>query len=66
MAHISLKKFKEALEDCNLALNLNPNFAKAYKRMFRVYLSLGELEVSNPSRTRINEFNYIYLRGSIG
>jgi tetratricopeptide (TPR) repeat protein len=44
-SYIALKEYKKALEDCHLALNLNPSFGKAYKRMFKVYLCLGNLEV---------------------
>ena len=45
-SYIQLKDFTKALADCNQALNLNPQFGKAYKRMFRCYLSMGQLDVS--------------------
>ncbi len=37
MAHIKLAKYKEALYDCEQALVLNPNFAKAHLRSFTCY-----------------------------
>lgn len=45
ISFINLDKFDKALDDCKEALRINPNFAKAYKRMFKSYLSLGMLEV---------------------
>ena len=44
-AYITLKDFKKALDDCKAALTHNPQFGKAYKRMCRCYLSMGDLEV---------------------
>lgn len=44
-SYIQLKDFKKAMEDCQMALKQNPSFAKAYKRMFRCHLSLGNLDV---------------------
>lgn len=43
-SYIQLKDFKKALDDCKRALSLNPGFARAFKRMFRIYLSVGNLE----------------------
>ena len=33
------------MNDCRQALTINPRFGKAYKRMFKCYISVGELEV---------------------
>ena len=46
-SNIQLKNFKKAFEDCEQALRINPNFGRAHKRMYKCYLSIGELEVSN-------------------
>ena len=31
------------MSDCQDALRLNQNFGKAYKRMFKIYYSMGDL-----------------------
>jgi len=41
-----LKEFQKALNDCNRAITINPEFAKAYKRMSKAYIGLGRLDVS--------------------
>ena len=40
-----MKEYKRAIEDCNNALKINNQFARAYKRLFKCYISLGEIEV---------------------
>ena len=40
-----MSEFRQALEDCKAAISFNDKFPRAYKRMIRCYLSLGELEV---------------------
>jgi DnaJ family protein C protein 7 len=42
---IQLKEFKRAIEDCERAIALNISFGRAYKRLFKCYLSLGDFEV---------------------
>ena len=44
-SYIQLKKYKEALFDCEQALYCNPSFVKAHQRAYKCYLSLGDLEV---------------------
>jgi len=39
-----LKKYKEALFDCEQALYCNRTFVKAHQRAYKCYLSLGNLE----------------------
>ena len=38
---IQLKEFNRAMEDCQAALRLNPDFARIYKRQFKAQLALG-------------------------
>lgn len=40
-----MNRYKEALFDCNQALNINPKFAKAHIRAHKCYLNLGDLKV---------------------
>jgi tetratricopeptide (TPR) repeat protein len=44
MAFIKQRKYKEALLDCEQALYINPNFAKAHLRAMQCYLVVGELQ----------------------
>lgn len=39
-----LKKFKKSISDCEEALRLDPDYAKAYFRKADAYISLGDLE----------------------
>lgn len=34
-SYIALKKFELALNDCQAAVRLNPDFARTYKRLFK-------------------------------
>ncbi len=43
-SYINLKKYKEALFDCEQALYCNRTFVKAHQRAYKCYLSLGQLE----------------------
>lgn len=43
MAYIKQRKYKEAIFDCEQALYLNPEFAKAHLRAFTCYLAQGQL-----------------------
>lgn len=43
-AYIKLKKYKEALQDSEHALLLNPNFAKAHVRAYLCYTQVGNFE----------------------
>jgi len=49
VAYIKLKKFKEALRDCEHALSINPKFSKAYLRAFTCYVQIGELKKAEES-----------------
>ncbi len=44
VAYIKLKKFKEALQDCEQALAINPQFAKAHLRAYACYVQIGEFK----------------------
>jgi|NOAtaT_6_FD_contig_61_2451787_length_920_multi_1_in_0_out_0_2 DnaJ family protein C protein 7 len=39
---IQMKEFKKAQEECENALRVNPNFARAYQRLFKCFLSTGD------------------------
>ncbi|KAJ0043579.1 hypothetical protein Pint_17809 [Pistacia integerrima] len=41
---ISLGRMREAIEDCLIAANIDPNFLKVYKRAANCHLVLGEVE----------------------
>ena len=43
-SYIQLKKYKEALFDCEQALLVNKTFVKAHQRAYKCYISLGDLE----------------------
>lgn len=40
---IALKQYKQALEDCQAAQRMNPDFARLYKRLFKANLALGNI-----------------------
>lgn len=37
-----MKEFKKAQEESENALKINPKFARAYQRLFKCYLSIGD------------------------
>ena len=43
-AYIAQNDFKKAIEDCQSGIRINQNFARIYKRLFKAYLSVGEIE----------------------
>ena len=51
-SYIQIKKYKEALFDCEQALIVNKSFVKAHQRAYKCYLSLGELEKAEFSLTQ--------------
>jgi len=66
-AYMKLKKFTEALADCNKAIALNENYAKAYLRRGEVRMELDDYEEAtrdfnradqlDPSKYLINDLN---------
>ena len=44
--YFSLKKYKEVISDCQLALEIDPEFVKAYFRSALSYIKLGDLETA--------------------
>ena len=40
---MKVENFERAKQDCQLALNINPSFAKAYNRLSKCYVALGDL-----------------------
>lgn len=43
-AYLSLKKFEEAISDCQRSLELNPNYGKAHSRLGLAHFLLGQYE----------------------
>lgn len=43
IAYLKIEDFERAKQDCQLALNINPNFAKAYNRLSKCSIGLGDL-----------------------
>ncbi|CDH53530.1 dnaj homolog subfamily c member 7 isoform 1 [Lichtheimia corymbifera JMRC:FSU:9682] len=50
-----LKKFQEALEDCNKAIELDPDFNKVYSRRAACYMELEEYEEAVRDYRRLTE-----------
>lgn len=44
IAWLKCENFAKAQEDCKAALRINPKFAKAYNRMSKCYIALGDLQ----------------------
>ena len=44
IAYLKTGKFELAMNDCKKALNVNPSFAKAYNRMSKCHIALGDLK----------------------
>ena len=40
---ISTKDYTRSMEDCEMAIRLDPEFAKSYKRLFKSHLALGHI-----------------------
>ena len=43
IAHLKLDNFQAAMDDCKAALRIDEKFAKAYNRMSKCYIALGNL-----------------------
>lgn len=54
-SYIQLKKYKEALFDCEQALLQNKTFVKAHQRAYKCYLTLGDLDRAFFSLTQAKE-----------
>jgi len=44
LAEVKLKKYQEALNDCNKAIELNPEYAKAYLRRGDIKMELKDFD----------------------
>jgi tetratricopeptide (TPR) repeat protein len=44
---IAIKEFRRAMEDCQQAVRLNPDFARTYKRLFKAHMALGNVQEAN-------------------
>jgi tetratricopeptide (TPR) repeat protein len=43
------------MEDCDMAIRLDPNFAKSYKRLFKSHLALGHIKDARQALNRAME-----------
>ena len=43
IAYLKIEKFEEARRDCQMALDINPKFAKAYNRLSKCHIAFGNL-----------------------
>ena len=41
IAYLKIEDFNLAMNDCKTALNIDPKFAKAYKRISKCYIAVG-------------------------
>ena len=52
-----MKEFNRAIEDCEEALKVNPLFARAFSRLFKCYLSLGQLQTAKEQLDKAKELD---------
>lgn len=52
-----MKDYKHALEDCQAALRLNPNFSKIYKRLFKANIGLGNIDEAKEALNKAIEMD---------
>jgi DnaJ family protein C protein 7 len=57
LGYVKLKKFKEALADCNKAIELNSNYAKAYLRRGDIKMELQDFEGATRDYNQANELD---------
>lgn len=44
IAYLKIENFEFAMNDCKMALYIDPKFAKAYNRMSKCQVALGDLK----------------------
>lgn len=49
---IQTKDYKRALEDCQAAIRVNPQFSKIYKRLFKANLGMGNIQEAESALKR--------------
>ncbi len=57
LSNIQMKEYKRAIEDSELALQVNPAFARAYQRLFKCYLSMGDLQAAKLNLDKAKEID---------
>jgi tetratricopeptide (TPR) repeat protein len=55
IAYIKVKKYKEALQDCEHALSINPKFSKAHMRAYTCYVQTGEFRKADEALKKATE-----------
>lgn len=54
---IQMKEFKKAHAECEIALGINPKFARAYQRLFKCYLSQGDFNNAKQALAKAQEID---------
>jgi tetratricopeptide (TPR) repeat protein len=54
-----MKEYKRAIDDCHSALKLNPLFARAFQRLFKCHLSLGDLQAAKEALDKAKELDSV-------
>jgi DnaJ family protein C protein 7 len=57
LAQVKLKKFKDALNDCNKAIEWNPHYAKAFLRRGDIKMELQDFEGATRDYNQANELD---------
>ena len=52
-----MKEFIRAIDDCEAALAVNPQFARAYQRLYKCRLSLGDLHAAKEALEKAKELD---------
>jgi tetratricopeptide (TPR) repeat protein len=57
LSNIQMKEFTRAIEDSEAAVRVNPQFARAYQRLYKCRLSLGDLQAAKEALERAKELD---------
>lgn len=53
-----MNDFKKAIDDCQAGLRINEKFPRLYKRLFKAYLQLGNIEEAATALSRAKELDH--------
>lgn len=54
---IQMKEFKKAIEESENALKINPKFARAFQRLFKCYISVGDFNNAKLALSKSQEID---------